>query len=56
MELESLEFIPAKTNGELIFKTSADKLAALYCTDKFKELITIHNLKGLKFEPNLVAN
>ena len=56
MGLESLEFIPAKTNGELIFKTSADKLAALYCTEKFKELITTHNLKGLKLEPNLVAN
>ena len=56
MGLESLEFIPTKANGQLIFKTNADKLASLYCTDQFKELITTHNLKGLNFKTNLVAN
>jgi hypothetical protein len=56
MGLESLQFFFAKINNELVFKTNADKLAALYCTDKFKELMATHNLKGLTFATNLVSS
>ncbi|MES2826301.1 MAG: DUF1629 domain-containing protein [Pseudomonadota bacterium] len=56
MGLESLQFIPEKTRDQLVFKTNADKLAALYCTEKFNQLVTTNKLKGLSFETNLVSS
>lgn len=56
MGLERLAFILQKTNKELVFKTNADNLAALYCTDNFKALIEKHGLKGLIFESNLTSS
>jgi hypothetical protein len=56
MGLESLQFIPEKTNDLLVFKTNADKLAALYCTEKFKALVIANNLKGLCFDTNLASS
>lgn len=56
MGLSSLKFIGDKIINELVFKTNADKLASLYCTNTFKQLIEKHQLKGLIFETNLTAN
>jgi len=49
MGLEDLAFKDIDSSDYMIFKTNADKLAYLYCTEKFVDLVKTMNLTGLKF-------
>jgi len=55
MGLEDLAFKDIDSSDYMIFKTNADKLTYLYCTETFVNLIKTINLTGLKFSENLCS-
>jgi hypothetical protein len=56
MGLESLGFIDSQIGDQLLFKTTADNLAGLYCTERFSTLLRNNDLRGLVLDKNLVSN
>jgi len=53
MGLESLAFNNFNKNEYIVFKTNADKLSHLYCTELFVDLINENGFKGLVFSEDL---
>jgi hypothetical protein len=51
--VDRISFNEADVKNKLLFKTKFDNCGTIYCTDKFKDLITSLNLKGLVFSSDL---
>jgi hypothetical protein len=51
--IDRISFNEKDVENKLLFKTKFDNCGTIYCTDKFKDLITSLNLKGLVFSSDL---
>ncbi|MGR5271335.1 hypothetical protein ACPV4S_05855 [Vibrio alginolyticus] len=53
--LESLAFVEDSVKDKLLFRSKMQGGSTLFCTQKFKDLLSNHHLLGLRFDEDLLA-
>lgn len=56
MGVKSIGFDDITVNNNLLFKTRFDRCSAIYCGDKFKNIIEDAGLEGLNFNKDLLTS
>ncbi len=55
MDLECIAFREERLNGVPLFKSEYDACNRIFCTEKFRDLIDTHQLKGILFRTDLAG-